>query len=88
MMVCPGIKFKTIEGNSLATNRDFCQILADITVKQIGAHAQVPGSIRTSVKSCQHIFSIFDDWNLIHSVAKSHKIIAPLVSDSPVNKYN
>ncbi len=45
MVVDPGIQFKTVEGDSLPTDRDFSEVRADFGVEAVAVHAEVAGGI-------------------------------------------
>ena len=45
MVVDPGIQFKTVERNSLSTDRDFGEVRADFGVEAVAIHAEVAGGV-------------------------------------------
>ena len=49
-MVDPGIQFKTVERNSLSTNRDFGDVRPDFRVEAVAVHAEVAGGVAEAEK--------------------------------------
>ena len=45
MVVDPGIQFKTVECNSLSSDRDLSEVRADFGVEAITVHAEVAGGV-------------------------------------------
>ena len=49
-MVDPGIQFKTVEGDSLPTDRDFSEVRTDFHVEAVSIHAEVAGGVAEAEK--------------------------------------
>ena len=41
MVIDPGVQFKTIKGDPLPANGDFCEVRADVSVEATPVHAEV-----------------------------------------------
>ena len=45
MVIDPGIEFKTVERNSLSTDRDLSEVRADFGVEAVTIHTEVAGGV-------------------------------------------
>ncbi len=45
MVLCPGVQFKSVEGDALAADGDLGEAGADFRVEAVAVHAQVEGGV-------------------------------------------